>query len=62
MVVWSEKYRSFAFQIQVTDHKVLNHGMFGKDCPVSMKMSPDYAHKYFSESSYSFHQPLVNKL
>lgn len=62
MVVWSEKYRSFAFQIQVTDPKMLNYDLFGKDCHMSMKMSPDYIHKDFSKSSGSFHQALGNNL
>lgn len=62
MAVWSEKYRNFAFQIQVTGPKMLNYNLFGKDCHMSLKMSPDFTHKDFSKSSGSFHQALVNKL
>lgn len=62
MVVWSEKYRSFAFQIQVTDPKVLNYGLFGKYCLMSMKMSPHYTHKDFNKSPGSFHQALESNL
>lgn len=62
MVFWPEKCRNFAFQIQVTVPKMLNYDLFGKDCHVSMKMSPDYIHKDFSKSSGSLNQALVNKL
>lgn len=41
---------------------MLNYDLFGKDCHVSMKMSPDYIHKDFSKSSGSLNQALVNKL
>lgn len=36
------KYRSLAFPLQVTDPKMLNSDLFGKDCHMSLKMTLDY--------------------
>lgn len=36
------KYRSLSFPLQLTDHKILNSDLLGKDCHVFLKMTSDY--------------------